>query len=269
MFSLNRIRIGAFLLPFAFASVVAAASPPAKPTIVLVHGAFAESSSWNPVVAELLAKGYPVVAAANPLRGLKSDAAYVASVVNAVQGPVVLVGHSYGGLVISNAATQSSNVKSLVYVAGFAPDKGESAFALSVKFPGSTLGEALAQPVALADGNKDLYIRQDKVPAQFAADVPLAEAERMAVTQRPATEAALNEASGEPAWKTIPSWFIYGEQDRNIPAAALDFMAKRAGSRKTVAIAGASHVVMLSHAREVAGLIDEAAKAAPGTVAAR
>jgi len=163
--------------------------------------------------------------------------------------------------VITNAATESPNVKALVYVAGFAPDKGESAFSLSLQFPGSTLGPALAPPVVLADGGKDLYIQQDKVPAQFAADVPIAESMTMAVTQRPVTEAALNEASGEPAWKSIPSWFIYGEQDRNIPAAALQFMAKRAGARKSIEVPSASHVVMLSHAQEVSQLIEEAATA--------
>ena len=241
-----------------------------KPTIVLVHGAFADSSSWNPVIAELQAKGYSAIAASNPLRGLKSDASYVASVVSSVEGSVVLVGHSYGGLVISNSAIDDSKVKALVYVGAFAPDEGESAFSLSTKFPGSTLGPALAPPVVLADGNKDLYIQQEKLPAQFAADLPLAEAKQMAVTQRPVTEAALNEASGNAAWKLIPSWFIYGVEDRNIPAAALGFMADRAGSRKTVAVPGASHVVMLSHPKQVARLIDEAAIAvASKSVAAR
>jgi pimeloyl-ACP methyl ester carboxylesterase len=254
-----RILITTIALSGFAASINAKESAVSKPTIVLVHGAFAESSSWNPVVAELQAKGYTTIAAANPLRGVKSDASFVASILNSVTGPVVLVGHSYGGLVISNAANGFPNVKALVYVAAFAPDKGESAFTLSGKFPGSTLGPALAPPVTLADGNKDLYIAQDKLPAQFAQDLPLAEARQMAATQRPVTEAALNEASGDPAWKSTPSWFVYGVEDRNIPAAVLGFMADRAGSKKTVAIPGASHVVMLSHAREVARLIDEAA----------
>jgi pimeloyl-ACP methyl ester carboxylesterase len=257
----SRILVTALALSSFTASINAKEFTVSKPTIVLVHGAFAESSSWNPVVAELQAKGYPTIAAANPLRSVKSDASFVASIVNNVTGPVVLVGHSYGGLVISNAANGFPNVKALVYVAAFAPDKGESAFTLSGKFPGSTLGEALAPPVQLADGNKDLYIAQDKLPAQFAADLPLAEAKQMAATQRPVTEAALNEGSGEPAWKSIPSWFIYGDADRNIPAKVLDFMAKRAGSKKTVGIPGASHVVMLSHPKEVARMIEEAATA--------
>jgi pimeloyl-ACP methyl ester carboxylesterase len=241
-------------------SVDAAEAVAGKPTVVLVHGAFADSSSWNPVITELVAKGYPTIAVANPLRGLKSDADYVASVLKTINGPVVLVGHSYGGAVITNAATGAANVKALVYVAAFAPEKGETAIGLSGLFPGSTLGPALAPPVVLADGAKDLYIQQDKLPAQFAADVPAAQARRMAATQRPVTEAALTEASGEAAWKSIPSWFIYGEQDKNIPAAVVQFEAKRAGAKESVGIKGGSHVVMLSHPQEVSRLIEDAAK---------
>lgn len=230
-----------------------------KPTIVLVHGAFAESSSWNSVLTKLIAKGYPTVAIANPLRGVQSDADYVASVLNDIKGPIMLVGHSYGGAVITNAVNGNSNVKALVYVAGFAPDTGESAADLSGRYPGSTLGPTLAPPVALPDGNKDLYIQQDKFHAQFAADVPADEARLMASTQRPITEAALNEASGASAWKSIPSWFIYGERDLNIPAAVQSFMADRANSRETVVVKGASHVVMISHPDAVAEVIEHAA----------
>ncbi len=262
MFASDKRILGLIAAAVTMSAPLQAEPAQGKPTIVLVHGAFAESSSWNPVITALQAKGYATIAASNPLRGVKSDASYVASIVDSVNGPVVLVGHSYGGLVISNAATDSSKVKALVYVGAFAPEKGETALALSGKFPGSTLGAALAPPVPLADGNKDLYIQQDKLPAQFAADLPLAEAQQMAATQRPVTEAALGEASGDAAWKVIPSWFIYGEKDKNIPAAALKFMAQRASSRKTVEVAGASHVVMLSHPQQVARLIDEAAIAA-------
>jgi pimeloyl-ACP methyl ester carboxylesterase len=228
-------------------------------TIVLVHGAFAESSSWNGVVTRLLAQGYPVVAAANPLRSVKSDADYVAGLLKTINGPIVLVGHSYGGSVISNAVRDNGNVKALVYVAGLALDNGESAADISGRFPGSTLGPTLAPPVALSDGGKDLYIQQAKFRAQFAADVPEAEAKRMAATQRPVTEAALNEASGAPAWKTVPSWFIFGALDKNIPAAAQSFMAQRAGAKKVVEVKGASHVVMISQPEAVAKLIAEAA----------
>jgi pimeloyl-ACP methyl ester carboxylesterase len=230
-----------------------------KPTVVLVHGAFAESSSWNPVIARLQVKGYPVVAVANPLRSVKGDASYVAGVLDSISGSVILVGHSYGGTVISVAATGKSNVKALVYVSGLAPDLGETASALVGKFPGSTLGPTLAPPVLLADGSKDLYILQEKFHAQFAADLPASEAKLMAATQRPIIAAAFDEPAGAPAWKSIPSWFLYASLDKNIPAAVHAFMAERAGSKKTVEIKGASHVVMMSHPEALVKLIDEAA----------
>jgi pimeloyl-ACP methyl ester carboxylesterase len=158
----------------------------------------------------------------------------------------VLVGHSYGGNVISAAASDRANVKALVYVAAFAPQKGESAAELAGKFPGSTLGPTLAAPVALADGGKDLYIQQDKFHDQFAADVP-------------AGEAALNEKAGAAAWTAIPSWFVYGDQDRNIPPQALAFMAQRAKAKDVEVVSGASHVVMVSHPEAVARSIEKAA----------
>ncbi|HEY5849880.1 MAG TPA: alpha/beta hydrolase [Lysobacter sp.] len=232
-----------------------------KPTIVLVHGAFAEASSWNRVIEILKKDGYPVVAVANPLRSVSGDGQYVSDVVASVTTPVVLVGHSYGGSVISEAARGHGNVKALVFVAAFAPEAGETAAGLSGKFPGSTLGPTLAPPVKLATGGADLYIRQDKFHAQFAADVTAAEAALMAATQRPITEAALNEKSGTPAWSSIPSWFIYGDQDKNIPPKALAFMAERAKSKQTEVVAGASHVVMVSHAGAVAKMIERAAAA--------
>ncbi|HEY9254138.1 MAG TPA: alpha/beta hydrolase [Stenotrophomonas sp.] len=239
------------------------AAPPAatKPTVVLVHGAFADASSWNGVIERLQAKGYHVVAAPNELRSVKGDAAEVATLVKSIPGPVVLVGHSYGGSVISTAADGLSNVKALVYVSAFAPDVGESSAQLAGKFPGSTLGPALAPPVALAQGGNDLYIQQDKFRAQFAADVPVPQARLMAVGQRPITDAALNEASTVAAWKTIPAWFIYGSADLNIPPASLAFMAKRAQAKASEEIKGASHVVMVSHPDAVAQLIEKAAGA--------
>ncbi|KJH82335.1 alpha/beta fold hydrolase [Stutzerimonas stutzeri] len=232
-----------------------------KPTVILVHGAFAESASWNGVAARLIDQGYPVVAAANPLRGVANDAKYVSNIIEHTSGPIVLVGHSYGGSVITNAVKGSSKVKALVYVAAFAPATGESAATLAGKFPGGTLGPTLAAPVQLSDGNQDLYIQQDKFAEQFAADVAPAEAALMAATQRPITAAALNEESQQVAWDYVPSWFVYGTGDKNIPEAALKFMADRAGSKKTVNIPGASHVVMTSHPDEVAALIAEAAEA--------
>lgn len=263
----NITLLAAAALPLLFGAGLPAAAHAvdqggaAKPTVVLVHGAFADSSSWDGVTAKLQADGYRVIGAANPLRSVRGDAEFVASVLKSVAGPVVLVGHSYGGSVITAAANGQANVKALVYVSAFAPDKGESALDLSNKFPGSTLGPALAKPVPLAGGGADLYIDQQKFPAQFAADVPHAKAVLMAAGQRPVTDAALKEASGEPAWKKIPSWSIYGKQDKNIPPAAMAFMAERAKSRHTVTVDGASHVVMVSHPAEVAKLIEEAATA--------
>jgi len=230
-----------------------------KPTIVLVHGAFAESSSWGGVIAALLADGHPVLAAANPLRGVAHDAEYVRSVLTGIEGDVVLVGHSYGGTVITNAATGNPDVKALVYIGGFAPDAGESAAELAGRYEGGTLGETLAT-VKLPDGGTDLYIRQDRYHQQFAADSSAEEAAIMAATQRPIVESALNEPSGEPAWKAIPSWFLYGTEDKNIPEAVHRFMAERAGSRRTVALAGGSHAVAIPEAAAVVDLIREAAR---------
>ncbi|CDF92124.1 MULTISPECIES: alpha/beta fold hydrolase [unclassified Pseudomonas] len=232
-----------------------------KPTVVLVHGAFADASSWNGVVKILEKDGYTVVSAANPLRSVKGDGAAVSALLGSIESPVVLVGHSYGGNVISEAANDHANVKALVYVSAFAPEAGETVAGLAGKFPGSTLGPTLAPPVVLADGGKDLYIQQGKFHDQFAADVPAAQAALMAANQRPVTEAALNEQAGTPAWKHIPSWYIYGDKDKNIPPQAMAFMAKRADARDVKVVKGASHVVMVSHPEPVARLIEEAAAA--------
>ncbi|MFE2887360.1 alpha/beta fold hydrolase [Streptomyces sp. NPDC059272] len=231
-----------------------------KPTVVLVHGAFADSTSWNGVTRELRHDGYPVVAVANPLRSLQGDSAYLREVLASIDGPVVLVGHSYGGSVISNAATGDKDVKALVYVAAFLPEKGESAVDLSGKFPGSTLGDALRPvPITNPDGSQgtDLYIQNDKFRHQFAADVPRDQAELMAVTQRPVTSAALAEGAGEPAWKTIPSWVLIATQDLNIPPQAQEFMAQRAGAHTTKV--RASHAVSVSRPGKVADVIEDAA----------
>jgi pimeloyl-ACP methyl ester carboxylesterase len=227
-------------------------------TIVLVHGAFAESASWDRVIERLQVAGHPVIAAANPLRGLAADAAAVSDLVRTIDGPVVLVGHSYGGAVISNVDADAGDVVGLVYVAGFAPEPGESCITLAGMFPGSTLGGAL-QPVPRSDGTTDLSIRVDRFHAQFAADVPRAQAARMAATQRPVTQEALGAPSGErPLWRERPSWFVFGEEDRNIPAALEHHMARRAGARRTIEIPGASHAVSVAHPYATAELILEA-----------
>ena len=249
---------------FTGVAVLMAASPgraqtSQKPTIVLVHGAFNESSSWEGVIRLLQADGYPVIAPANPLRGVKSDSSYLASLIDTIKGPVVLVGHSISGMMITNAATGKDNVKALVFVSALAPDAGETANDLLSKFPGGTSGSSLAPPVPLEGGAHDLYVQQEKFPAQFAADVPAAKARIMAVTQRPIVDTAFGEPSGPPAWKSIPSWFIYGTGDKNLPLATTEFMAKRAGAKKLVEIKGASHLLMVSHPKETAKLIVEAA----------
>lgn len=177
---------------------------------MLAHEAFAGPGSWNGVIERLHTDGYNVIAASNPLRSVKTDAASVASVLKSVKEPVVLVGHSYGGTVITDAAAGQENAKALVYVAGFAPDVGETSAGLTAQFPGATLSDALSPPVDLSDGNKDLYIKQAEFAHQFAADVPAKQALLMAVTQRPIAVAAVNEATVSPTWKQKPSYFIYG-----------------------------------------------------------
>ena len=230
-----------------------------RPTIVLVHGAFAGSASWGRVIDPLLRAGNPVIAAANPLRGLASDAAAVSDLVRTIDGPVVLVGHSYGGAVISNVDAGAGAIAGLVYVAGFAPAPGESAVTLTGLYPGSTLAAAL-RPVPLGDGTTDLYISPEHFHAQFAADLPEAQAARMAATQRPVTQEALSEPSGaRPLWKERPAWFLFGTEDRSIPAAAQRFMAERAGAHRTIELPGASHAVPVSHPEATAQLILDAA----------
>src|SRR4051812_40657214 len=188
------------------------------PTIVLVHGAFAESASWTGVAQRLHAAGLPVVAAANPLRGVADDAAAVSDLVRTIDGPVVLVGHSYGGSVISNVAGDAGDITALVYVAAFAPEAGESCFELSLRFPGSTLGDAV-RPIPHKDGSADLVIAHDRFHDQFCADLPATAAGLMAATQRPIAQAALEEQSGpDPLWRRGPAPFLIGPPGPNNPA---------------------------------------------------
>jgi pimeloyl-ACP methyl ester carboxylesterase len=232
--------------------------PLMQPTIVLVHGAFAESASWDGVIDRLLAAGRPVVAAANPLRGVAIDAAAVSDVVRGVEGPVVLVAHSYGGAVISNVDHAAGDIVGLVFCDGFAPDEGESAFQLAGMFPGSRLGQDALRGVPLSNGGTDLYIRQELFHEVFCADLPAPQAMRMAVTQRPGTQEGLFEPSGKPLWKELPSWFLIGEEDRIIPPALQHFMAERAAARRTIEVSGASHAIAVSHPDAAADLILEA-----------
>ncbi|MFD8009178.1 alpha/beta fold hydrolase [Streptomyces sp. NPDC059762] len=233
-----------------------------KPTIVLVHGAFADASSWSGTIRRLQHAGYPVLAPANPLRGLAEDTAYLRSVLAAVDGPVVLVGHSYGGAVISGAALGDHRVKALVYIAAFTPDKGESAAELAARFPGSTLGDTVnprSYPLPGGGTGTELVIEPGKFHRQFAADVPTVDAAVMAASQRPVATTALEEKAGGAAWKTIPSWSLIATADKNIPPAAQQWMARRAGSHVTEV--DASHAVAVSRPAVVTHVILAAARA--------
>ncbi|MGW4206030.1 alpha/beta fold hydrolase [Streptomyces sp. NPDC004726] len=239
----------------------------ARPTVVLVHGAFADASSWSGVAERLMMDGYKVMAPANPLRSLTGDAAYTASVLKSIDGPIVLVGHSYGGAVISAAAAGNPNVKALVYVSAFMPDKGETLGALAAKFSGSELQPALAS-VPFTDGTTrgtDLYIKTDRFHSVFAADLPRSMTRLMAVEQRPIASAAFETKATAAAWKDIPSWSVVAKKDKAIAPDLERFEAKRARSR--VVEVDSSHVAMLTHPGVVARTIRDAAeKSASGPV---
>ncbi|OKI47499.1 alpha/beta fold hydrolase [Micromonospora sp. CB01531] len=234
-----------------------------KPTVVLVHGGFADATiSWTDVTDRLQKRGYPVIAPANPLRSLGTDSAYIASVLRSINGPIILVGHSYGGAVITNAAAGNPNVKALVYVAAFVPDTGEALGELIDKYPGSEIQAALNPvPYPNPDGTTgtDLYLQADKLRQVFAADLPTSTTKVMAVTQRPFNAACFTDHTQAAAWHTIPSWGLIATQDKAIPPALQRYEYQRAGSR-TVQVA-ASHVAMISHPDVVTDLIMSAANA--------
>lgn len=232
-----------------------------QPTIVLVHGAWADGSGWSEVVRRLQAEGYKnVVAPANPLRSLPGDSTYIASFLKSIKGPIVLVGHSYGGAVITNAATGNPNVKALVYIAAFAPAAGESLNAILARFPGSQLGPDTTTAVPFSTGTTsgtDLYIKPDKFRQVFLSDfLPQRQALVMAASQRPLAASVLDEPSGTPAWKTIPSWALVAQQDHTIPPAAERFMAARAHAH-TVEV-NAPHLAYVTDPGGVTRLIDKA-----------
>jgi pimeloyl-ACP methyl ester carboxylesterase len=234
-----------------------------KPTIVFVHGGWADASGWNAQVADLQKRGYPVIAPANPQRGLKSDSDYIRSVLTTIDGPIVLVGHSYGGAVISNAAVGVPNVKALVFIAAFAPDAGESLAQLVTMNPGTGIGPdtLTPRPYPLPGGGQgtDLYLTVDGFRNAFAGDVPRKIADQMQAEQRPFSQEAFAEPSAEPAWKTIPSWYLLTTQDKAIPPVTQRFMAQRAGAH--IEEVRASHVPMISKPDSVTRLILEAANA--------
>jgi pimeloyl-ACP methyl ester carboxylesterase len=234
-----------------------------KPTVVLVHGAWADASSWSREITDLEAAGYPVLAPPDPLRSLSGDSRYLRKFLSTVAGPIILVGHSYGGAVITNAATGNHNVKALVYVDAFAPKAGEKVFGLT------GAGSVLAgDPATLFDlrpypgaptGDADVYLKPSVISQAFAPDVSAAKQAVITATQRPITFTAGNELSGTPAWKTIPSWYLLGTQDRMITASEQLMMAKRAHSHLTEI--RSSHVSLISHPAAVDAIIVAAARA--------
>jgi len=230
-----------------------------KPTVVLVHGAFADSSSWTAVIQRLQAAGVDVVAAVNPLRGVKHDSAYVASRINQIPGPVLAVGHSYGGAVISNAASEAKNVVGLVFVAAFAPEEGEALGQATATSKDAVLGSALV-PLQYpgADGKQAVEFALNPAVAgnAFAADVPAEQGAVIAAVQRPVAELAFSEPSGPPAWKRLPSWSIIPTEDKAAGTDILRSMAARAGS--TVTEVKGSHVIMVSQPQVVTDVILQA-----------
>ncbi|MFB8396258.1 alpha/beta fold hydrolase [Streptomyces yangpuensis] len=233
----------------------------ARPTIVLVHGAFADAASWSPVTERLQSRGHQVIAAANPLRGLAHDAAQVAARLAAVPGPVVLVGHSYGGAVITQAAATAPNVKALVYIAAFMPDAGEVLGELSGRFPGSQLEPALTPvPVPGPGGatGTDLYIRPDRFHDVFAQDVARSVTATLAAGQRPLHASAFSDRCTAAAWRTLPSWVLVSGRDRGIVPELQRFQARRAGARTSEV--PASHLPMHSRPDAVVSLIRAAAR---------
>ncbi|WP_428951808.1 alpha/beta fold hydrolase [Streptomyces sp. cg35] len=229
------------------------------PTVVLVHGAFADAASWSGVIAALQSHGIPVIAPPNPLRGLADDAAYIASVVARIDGPVVLVGHSYGGALITVAGT-AENVVGLVYVAAYVLEEGESLGELQGRFPGTPLVSNLEQgtyPVVGGGTAVEVTIARDAFPTVFAADVPAEVTQVLAVAQRPLAAGAFEEKATAAAWRTTPSWALVAAADQAINPEVERYGAKRAGAT-VVEIEGASHAVAVSRPKEVAQLIRDA-----------
>jgi pimeloyl-ACP methyl ester carboxylesterase len=241
--------------------------PEVNPTIVLVHGAFADASSWNGVIERLQQQGYTVVAPANPLRGVAADSAYLASVVRQIDGPVLLAGHSYGGALITNAATNAPNVVGLVFVAAFAPDEGERLGEVENGSKDSVLNTALVQrqyPTG-RDGETadEFFIDPALFRDAFAADLPAERTALMAATQRPVAAVAFSEASGPPAWRRLPSWAVVATGDKAAGSDVIRSMAQRAGA-DIVEVEG-SHVIMVSQPQAVTDLILKAARAVVGS----
>ena len=234
-----------------------------RPTIVLVHGAFADASSWNGVIERLQQQGYTVIAPANPLRGIAADSAYTASLLGQIDGPVLLAGHSYGGAVITNAATSAPNVVGLVFVAAFAPEEGETLGDVESGSKDSVLNPALVQYTYPAgpggQASVEFAINPALIQEAFAADLPAEVTALMAATQRPVAAAAFSDASGPPAWKKLPSWAVVATGDKAAGADVVRSHARRAGA-DIVEVEG-SHVIMISQPQAVTDHILKAARA--------
>jgi pimeloyl-ACP methyl ester carboxylesterase len=246
-------------IPSAMSASASTYATAAKPTVVLIHGAFADASAWNGVISRLQKDGYPVIAPANPLRSLSGDSAYIKSVLEQTPGPLVVVGHSYGGAVITNAAAGNTDVKALVYVDAFLPAVGEKTVDLGgadSELP--TAIEFKAFP-PFGPTDVDIYLKKDRLRAVFAADVPAKTAALMWATQRPLAAATGAEPTTAEAWKTIPSWAVIGRQDRTITPDALRSMATRAHAH--IVEIDSSHVPMISHPDTVTDVIEQAAEA--------
>lgn len=250
----------------ASASSAASHTSQSKPSIVLVHGAWADGSSWSREIQGLQEDGYTVYAPPNPLRGLTSDSAYITNFLATIPGPIVLVGHSYGGAVITNAAYGNPNVKALVFVDAFIPDEGENVLQLVAAKPGSCLGgdpTHVFNFVPLGGGDFDLYLKSGPdapypgFAACFANDLSPSKAAVLAATQRPLSLVGAQQPSGAPAWKTIPSWALFGTADHVIPPAELLFMAQRAHAH--IVTVNASHLSLISQPDAVINLITTAA----------
>lgn len=232
------------------------------PTVVLVHGAFADSSGWNGVVERLQRADVPVQAVSNPLRGIAADTAYVASAMSQIPGPILAVGHSYGGAIISNAATKVDNVVGLVFVAAFAPDEGEVLAEVSAGSRDSVLSSALVQlqyPTGVGDERAvELAIAPNAFHQAFASDLPAQQAAVMAATQRPVAELGFSEPNGAPAWRHLPSWAVVATGDTAAGADVVRSMAERAKAKITEV--NGSHVIMMSQPQAVVDVIQEALK---------
>jgi pimeloyl-ACP methyl ester carboxylesterase len=237
-----------------------AASDTKAPTVVLVHGAFADSSSWTGVIERLQAKGVAVTAVANPLRGVSYDSEYLAGVLEEIDGPVVAVGHSYAGAVISDAGARAKNVAGLVFVAAFAPDEGERLGEVTPQSKDAILGTALVEH--RHDGTDELTVDPAKFREAFAADLPVEQAAVMAATQRPIAQAGFSDPAGGAAWRKVPSWAVVARQDKAAGADLTRSMAERAGAHITEL--DGSHVIMVSQPEAVTNVILEAVAAVGG-----